>query len=231
MKRCTKCKIQKELTAFNNSSKSTDGKKSSCKECQKAYERKRKEAYEASGRPETALTGSKVCTKCKATKDLTKFYRRGDASGTYKSQCIECLRPVLNKYKKDNPGKRRALDMKRRAALLNRTPKWLTEDDYWLMEQAYEHAVEQSITHGIKFHVDHIIPLQGKYVSGFHCPSNLQVIPAKVNMSKGNKFTPKTVPIIPKVDIEDLSELDELVTSLSSRQLELLTKHLSTLKA
>lgn len=38
----------------------------------------------------------------------------------------------------------------------------------------------------IEWHVDHIIPLKGKKVCGLHIWSNLQVIPKRINLQKGN---------------------------------------------
>lgn len=69
-----------------------------------------------------------------------------------------------------------------------RTPLWLTEDDKWLIEQAYELAAIRTKMFGFMWHVDHILPLNGKKVSGLHVATNLQVVPWIDNLKKHNKF-------------------------------------------
>lgn len=94
------------------------------------------------------------------------------------------------KWKQENPHKVRADTIKRRVAKMRRTPAWLTEEDYWMIEQAYELAALRKKMFGFSWHVDHVIPLQGEMVSGLHVPTNLQVIPWIVNVSKANKYLP-----------------------------------------
>ena len=91
---------------------------------------------------------------------------------------IEEERERNKKYKKNNPGKVKSWAAKRRAAELERTVGW---SDDLVIQMIYEDCPEG-------YHVDHIIPLQGKNVSGLHVAWNLQYLTAEENLSKGNKY-------------------------------------------
>ncbi len=76
---------------------------------------------------------------------------------------------------------------KRRAAKLQRTPAWA---DHNAIRAVYLEAANAMVTDpALKVHVDHIIPLRGRNVSGLHVAENLQVIPASENIKKKNKWS------------------------------------------
>jgi hypothetical protein len=91
-------------------------------------------------------------------------------------------------WARKNPDKVLEQSARKRATKLKRIPKWLTKENFEKIKEFYRLAKDKTAETGAKHHVDHIIPLRGFLVSGFHIPENLQVIPAYENMSKSNKF-------------------------------------------
>lgn len=67
---------------------------------------------------------------------------------------------------------------KHKAARLHRTPAWA---DLEAIRAFYSLCPEN-------YEVDHIVPLNGKLVSGLHVANNLQYLTRSDNASKGNKF-------------------------------------------
>lgn len=92
------------------------------------------------------------------------------------------------KYRSENLGKKRNRDAKRNANKLNATPSWLSTEQKLEILKIYEKASIQTATTGIKYEVDHIIPLQGVEVCGLHVPWNLQILTKSENCSKSNKL-------------------------------------------
>lgn len=110
------------------------------------------------------------------------------ANARYRLENPEKRKQSTREWRQNNKGLVAATQQRRHAAKLKRTPAWLTEDDHWIMTQAYELAAARTKLFGFAWHVDHIIPLQGKCVSGLHVPMNLRVIPGVENLRKLNKF-------------------------------------------
>lgn len=96
---------------------------------------------------------------------------------------------AVNKaWKQANPHKINAMAAKRRAALLNAVPPWLTPRQQAEITKFYSRAKALSRSTGVEHHVDHKYPLQGKTVSGLHVPWNLQILTADQNYRKSNKL-------------------------------------------
>lgn len=100
----------------------------------------------------------------------------------------EAFKAMQKRTREKNAARVNSANAKRHAEKLKRTPSWLSEDDLWLIKEAYDLANIRTKLFGFSWHVDHIIPLQGKTVSGLHVINNLQVIEGKLNIMKNNKF-------------------------------------------
>ena len=84
----------------------------------------------------------------------------------------------FRRWQENNRDKVRLKNANERAARLLRIPSWA---DLEKIKEFYTNCPDG-------YHVDHIIPLRGKLVSGLHVIDNLQYLLGSQNLSKGNKF-------------------------------------------
>jgi hypothetical protein len=176
MKNCTRCHVNKPFEAFYSSSTLKSGYMSHCKECESTRSKVKTKKYR-----DTRLVKAQEWRT--NNKDAYLF-----AIQAWRQENPNRMKELYSNWAQANKDKVNAKWMKRDAAKKNRTPSWLTQDEHWMIEQAYDIAAKRTQMLGIQFHVDHIVPLQGKTVSGLHVPWNLQVIPAKLNQQKSNRF-------------------------------------------
>jgi hypothetical protein len=100
----------------------------------------------------------------------------------------EVKNAARRRYYAKNKHKARAKDAQREASKAQRTPQWFGEFDAFIAAEAYALLPLRKEATGIDWHVDHMLPLRGKTVSGLHVGGNLAVIPATVNVRKAEKM-------------------------------------------
>lgn len=93
-----------------------------------------------------------------------------------------------SKWRKENRDTCNFLLAKYKSNKKLRTPPWLNNDHYKEIKLWYRRAKLASIFFGEAYEVDHVIPLQGKNVSGLHVPWNLQILTKNENVKKSNKI-------------------------------------------
>jgi len=193
MKTCSKCKTTKPYSEFYANKRMKDGYGSFCIVCHKADNIARKKtkrqdpefkakelAYKKEYRKRTVEQRSQYMKEWHAKNaELQIAYRE-----QYRAENVE----YFKEYNQKNKTRILSKTRKRQAAKLQRTPKWLTDIDFERIENEYKLAALLTKVTGSPWEVDHIIPLQGKTVFGFHVPSNLRAIPAKQNRSKANRL-------------------------------------------
>lgn len=166
MKTCTRCLAEKPNSEFYaQKMNSKDGYQSHCKVCDNA----RKNAWKL------------------ANPDLSKFYAKTSEQKRLNDPKRREYRKMLKKTPKAKASNN-ASYAKRRAAKIQRTPKWLSTQDLKVIKAFYSIAQMLSKVNNEEWHVDHKIPLQGVLVSGLHVPSNLQLMRGIENETKRNEY-------------------------------------------
>lgn len=126
-------------------------------------------------------------TRVKRWQAANKDKTRADAKA-WQAANPDKVAAIKKRYRDAHPDKVTAWAVASVARRAKRVPAWLTEDDKWMLREAYALAKQRTQMFGFVWEVDHIIPLRGATVSGLHVPTNVQVIPKALNRSKRNEF-------------------------------------------
>ncbi len=174
MKCCSKCKQDKPEDAFYKDKRTSTGIKTQCKECilskNQEWNKQNKQRKQEINKLWSKNNSERLNKKAR------EWYREN--------------KEARQKYIADNREIRNFYNAQRRAIKAHSIPLWANLN---AIKDIYTEAQRLEKLDGVKRHVDHIDPLQNKYVCGFHCESNLQILTAEENQCKYNKFTPYSV--------------------------------------
>jgi hypothetical protein len=169
---CSICKEEKGILEFHKLKSGKYGRESRCKECskadKKAYYQKNKEVIIKKNLEYQKTNPDIVNRSSKKWRDNNK----------------EKQAYLTKEWSKQNRGSINNNCAKRRSLKLKATPDW---SECEKIKKVYIGARKLEELTGLKYHVDHIVPLQGKDVCGLHVWENLQVLEASLNIKKGNR--------------------------------------------
>ncbi len=182
---CTQCGLEKNILEFNKRAASKDGYAPLCKQCKRIYDN---DHYKKIGKQYYTLNKDKFTESSKKWRNKNLKYQKewrirnsGYAKCWYENNKEKCKLSVSRWYEA-NKYRSHANAAAYRARKLNSSDV-LSEAERVEIKEIYKRCSDlNSRRGGIKWHVDHRIPL---IKGGIHHPGNLQILEATANMSKG----------------------------------------------
>jgi len=180
-KPCTKCG-ENDVTKFNEHESGHRGLSSICDKClivnRKIHYSKNRDSILSKGREYLYRNRDK-----KLERDRKYYHNNKEDKARHRKE-----------YYKKNKEYFFAKNAKRRATKLRAIPKNQQKEEIGKTKELYSKSDRLTKETGEKYHVDHIVPLQGKLtdgkrVLGAHRIDNLQILEASNNISKGNRIT------------------------------------------
>lgn len=173
---CRKCGIEKTFYDFRQDLSRSSGYQTYCKDC---LNRKARIQYKEDP--------SKLERQQVYRQQKPDIYRQ--AALKYYHSNKDLCKKRHKAWRDDNVAelnaKAKAYKLRKKGSI----PPWANLDE---IKKIYKYARDWTILTGIPQSVDHIIPLKGETVCGLHVETNLRIIPWVENVSKKNKFDPKT---------------------------------------
>ena len=176
MKTCTKCHLELDTSCFYKTNRSKSGLMSWCKVCESNRCKIKNKANR-----------DRRLAKAKEWRDKNKK-KQAESVRRWRNENPDRVREIYRNWRNANKDRANKNWMRREAGKKKRTPAWLTEDQHNMIGDFYWLASDLKAITGEDYHVDHIVPLNGKNVCGLHVPWNLQVLPADINRVKSNRL-------------------------------------------
>lgn len=207
MKICSKCRVELPTTEFYSCKSTKDKLRPECKSCKKSsalekYHENRNiripqmRKWAEDNKEERKIKNKKYHFLHREERLISsKEYRRRNLKERqlkekhYRSKHREEINTRNKEWRAKNPEyvriSKRMYKYKRNGTILKALPAWANLEK---IGQLYKDAKHLSEITGIKFHVDHTIPISSPLVCGLHVEGNLRIITARENLSKSNNF-------------------------------------------